>query len=132
MSDGPRLLTTDEQRERLHTARRRGGLCAACGRVLEEGELVYMKRLVIDIPRPAGERVGGYRATMVAPVGVECASPAFLTRVEEREPERCAGCDRPVYYSAGHPDRQQALCSRACRSRAANAARHATRERDSQ
>ena len=130
MSDGPRLLTTHEQRERLHTARRRGGLCAACGRALEAGEPVYMERLVIDIPRPAGERVGGYRATTVAPVGVECASPAFLTQAEEREPEQCAGCDRPVYYAVGHPDRQQALCSRACRGRAVRRAVAAREEAD--
>ncbi len=47
MSDDVRRLTTEEQRERLHLARQRGGLCAACGRVLSDGEPVYVERFVI-------------------------------------------------------------------------------------
>jgi hypothetical protein len=117
----PRRLTTDERRERFAVAHERGGLCAACGRSLDEGEPVYVGPLVIDIARPVGERVGGYRATMVAPVGVECASPALLAQAEGREPGQCAGCSRPVYYAANRPGRHVASCSRYCRNRAAAA-----------
>ena len=47
MSGYLRQLTTDEQRAWLYEARRRGGLCALCGRALAEGEPVYVDRVVV-------------------------------------------------------------------------------------
>ena len=128
MSDSPRRLTTDEQRVQLHVARNYGGLCAACGRALDDGEPVYMETVVIDIPRPDGQRIGGYRSTVQAPVGIECASPTLLPRVDGCKPERCAGCDRPMYYPVRKWVRTRAICSRRCRSRDAMARRKATAE----
>ena len=113
----PRRLVTHEQRERLHVARGRGGLCAACGRALDDGEPVYVDTVVIDIPQPAGQRVGGYRTTVKAPLGAECASPALLARMAGSEPERCTGCGRPMYYAVRRSTRTRATCSRRCRSR---------------
>ena len=114
----PRRLVTHEQRERLLVARKHGGLCATCGKALDDGEPVYVDTVVIDIPRPAGQRVGGYRATVKAPLGTECASPALLARVAGSEPERCAGCSRPMHYAVRKSTRTRATCSRRCRSRA--------------
>jgi hypothetical protein len=64
MSDDPRRLVTHEQWERLHVARKRGGLCAACGKTLADGETVYVEQLVIDIPRPPASTSGGVGAKL--------------------------------------------------------------------
>jgi hypothetical protein len=117
VSDDPRRLVTREQWERLHVARNHGGLGAACGRTLADGETVYVERLVVDIPRPPDQQAGGYRTYVKAPVGVECASPALLARVDGCEPERCVGCTRPMYYAAKNANLTRAVCSRRCRSR---------------
>jgi hypothetical protein len=63
------------------------------------------------------------RATLRAPLGRECASPAFLERTEGHEPERCAGCWWSVYYgySTGTVRRRRALCSTRCVNRVARA-----------
>jgi hypothetical protein len=53
MSDDPRRLTTEEQRERLYAARYRGSMCAACGRTLDPGEPVYWEQFTVG-------RVGGW------------------------------------------------------------------------
>jgi hypothetical protein len=101
-----RRLTTEEQRERFHMARRQGGQCVACGRALGADETVYI------------ERFEGLGSWATAPVGVECASPGFIDEREGQAPERCAGCGRGVYYRASNVRRRQALCSRACGARA--------------
>ena len=105
-SANPRNLTADWQRERLHLARRRGGLCAGCGRTLSNGETIYIEQFVDD---------RGIKVT--APVGVECTSEKLLDDTQGQEPEHCAWCGRGVFYRAGHWKRQQALCSRACAAR---------------
>ena len=107
MSDDVLRLTTEAQRERFHLARRQGGQCVACGRVLSPGETVYIERFDMG---PLTRR--GVTAT--APVGVECVSRGFLEEMEGQQPERCAGCGRGVYYRRPSTRRQQALCSRAC------------------
>ena len=108
MSNEVRRLMTEEQRQRLFLARRRGGLCAACGRVLSDKEAVYIEQFRDD------------RGILVtAPVGVECASPAFLDDTQGQEPERCAGCGRGVYYRVANTRRARALCSRYCAARIA-------------
>jgi hypothetical protein len=105
MSDDLRRLTTEEQREQIHGARRRGGVCAACGRALSADEPVYIERFAVR---------GSW---MTAPVGVECASPELLQQVAGQEPEHCAGCGRGVYYRSTRSIRHQALCCRACGAR---------------
>jgi hypothetical protein len=105
MSDEVHRLTTEEQRERLHLARRQGGPCAACGRVLGDDEAVYI------------ERFADRRSWVTAPVGVECASPELLEQTKGQQPERCAGCGRGVYYRSARSIRHQALCSRVCGAR---------------
>jgi len=121
-NDAPRRLATDEQRDRLFTARHRGGLCAACGRALAEAEPVFMERFVF-------RQVGPSTLRIQAPVCRACASPDTLDRMAGREPERCAGCGRAVFYPKVRGGRQRALCSRDCRNRAAAATRRAARER---
>jgi hypothetical protein len=125
VSDDPRRLTTFEQRDRLQTARKRGGLCAVCGRSLGDGKPVYWEQLVVDIERSVEGRTSRYWTTLKAPVGRECASPEILEETKGQEPERCAGCGRPVYYRPNRPNRRRALCSKYCGPRASRAARSA-------
>jgi hypothetical protein len=107
VSDDVRRVTTEAQRERFHLARRRGGQCVACGRALSADETVYIERFEVG-------PVAGRGTTALAAVGVECASPGFVDEMQGREPERCAGCGRGVYYRRPSTRRRQALCSRAC------------------
>jgi hypothetical protein len=111
MSDDPRRLTTEEQRERLYAARYRGGMCAVCGRTLDDGEPVFWERF------PVG-RVGGITSHPLAPVGSECASPRLREQKEGEEPEPCVSCGRPVYYARPSVHRTEAVCSGRCRGRA--------------
>ena len=101
-------VTTEEQRERLYTARREGSLCAACGRTLSADETVYIERFAV---------VGVHAASVHAPVGVECISPELLQETERKQPERCAGCGRGVYYRTTYSARHRALCARPCANR---------------
>jgi hypothetical protein len=48
MSDRLRW-TTDEQREWLFRAKQHGGLCAACGRFLRNGETVYLEPVEVEL-----------------------------------------------------------------------------------
>ena len=107
MSDKRLEVTTDEQRTRFHKLRSQGGQCSACGRPLGPDETVYMERFDMG-------PVAGRWSSAVAAVGVECASDRFVEVMEGQEPERCAGCGRPVFYRRPSTRRQQALCSRAC------------------
>jgi hypothetical protein len=117
LSDDPRRVVTQEALDRLHLARNRGGLCAACGKALHLLEPVYWDQLVIDIDRSAMGSTH-YSTALEAPVGAECASPEMLEQTRDRQPERCAGCWRGVYYGADRSRRQRALCSRRCAGRA--------------
>ena len=83
MSDDVRRVTTEEQRERLYTAKRLGEHCAACGRPLGVDEPSYVELFMVTRRVPAE-----------APVGAECASTAFLEELGWRAPERCIGCGR--------------------------------------
>ena len=132
MRDAPRRLTTDEERERFATATSRGGFCAACGRVLADDEAIYIEKIGIDLKPLTGPGADWFRKTVYrdAPLGAECASPAFLARTAGREPERCEGCDRPVYYAKKRAGRLRAMCSKRCQSRANEATRSARRKTD--
>ena len=116
MSDDPRRLTTEDERERLYAARHRGGLCALCGRTLGEGEPVFWEQFTIG-------RLGGLTHHPQAPVGTECASRWLLEEKADEQPDPCAGCGRPVHYAAASTKRRWAVCSHRCQVRAAAAAR---------
>ena len=122
MRGDTRRLTTDEERERFATAAYRGGLCAACGRVLDDDDVVYIDHVAIDLKPLTAPGAGWIRKTVhrLAPLGEECASPGILAWAEGREPERCAGCDRPMYYAKARAVRQRASCSKRCTHRATN------------
>jgi hypothetical protein len=118
MSDDPRRLTTEEQRERLFAARYRGGMCAVCGRALDPGEPVYWERFTVG-------RIGGITHRPQAPVASEWASPWLRQQKEGEEPEHCVGCGRPVHYARPSVHRTEAVCSGRCRGRASFARRSA-------
>lgn len=114
MSDAVRRATTEEQRKWLYAAKRLGERCAACARPLSVDEPVYMESFIVTRRIPAE-----------APVGAECASAAFLEGLGGWGPERCVGCDRPIYYRAVRWNRRRAICSKRCAARAAYARRAA-------
>ena len=89
------------------------------GRALASGEPVWLECL----PAPRDPR-----ATLRAPVGIECASPEALDRTEGQELERCAGCRRGVYYGGMRAGRHQALCSKRCLARTVTAKQRKVKE----
>jgi hypothetical protein len=117
VSDDPRRVETQAALDRLHLARRRGGLCASCGVALAPEDPVYREVVAVDIDRSA-LGLGHYTAVFEASVGAECASPEFLGEARERPPERCDGCGRGVYYQVPRRGRRRAACCRNCRNRA--------------
>jgi hypothetical protein len=122
MNGGSLEVTTEEQRERLHTARKNGGQCAGCGRALAADEPVYIEQFtILEQSTISGRRTSVARA----PVGVECAAPEFLQETEDADPEQCAGCGRPVYYHGRRKNRHRALCARPCANRVVVARRAA-------
>ena len=125
VSDDPRHLTTDEQRERFAAAKERGGLCAGCGRILGEREPVYIEQVAIDRKTFAadGARWGKSTTYRDAPLCEGCTSATYLSRARGRPPEACVGCGRPVYYAKLRAGRQRAVCSHRCSGRASRAAR---------
>ena len=118
MRDHPLEVSTEEQRERLHTARRRGGLCAACGRALGEDEPVFIERFVTGVSRHAEATGWPHTVYTAAPVGRECASARALSDARWQAPKPCAGCGRGVYYVLRPSRARRALCSRGCAARA--------------
>ena len=112
MSDDARRPLTEEERARIFEARRNGGLCGLCGRVLAADEPVWMERLVTD--------TWGWRRSPIyslTPVGAECVSAAFRAATQGADPEPCITCARGVYYRTADARRRWAACSRRCRSR---------------
>jgi hypothetical protein len=116
MSDEAGRVTTEEQRDRFHRARREGSLCAACGRVLADDEPVYVELFAFGTE-------GGRATRAYGPVGVECASAELRYDAQRCEPERCAGCGRPMHYREANVRRRRAVCSRRCAGRADHARR---------
>ena len=84
MSADVRRLTTDEERERLYAARHRGGMCAVCGRALNDGEPVFWEQFAVG-------RVGGITHRPQAPVASECASSWLRQEKEGEEPGTLRG-----------------------------------------
>ena len=124
MTDDVRRVLTDEGRARIQAAKVRGGTCALCGRALAEGETVWIERLGVG-PAYNGRGAIYWRA----PVCGACASPASRAETEGTEPERCAGCGRPIYYGATARGRRVALCSKRCGSRYHQARAREAKER---
>ena len=117
MTHDVRTPPTEQERARVQMARHSGDLCARCGRALAEGEPVWIERLAVGIRYGGRKGVAYWRA----PVGAECASPAFRAATEGVEPERCAGCGRGVYYPARYRARRVVLCSKRCGTRVTQA-----------
>ena len=119
MSDDARRSTDtvadvgdDEERRRalILAARWDGGLCAGCGRALGPDEPVWWAPFALSGAYGRVSRRWG-------PVGKECAPPDLVLETEGKEPERCAGCGRGVYYRAARPLRRAPVCSRRCADR---------------
>ena len=123
MSEWRFHVITEERRERLRTARRSVGMCAACSRALDGRETAYIERFLLGVRALRGSNVVTYASDAYAPVGVECASSHLLAQTAGAEPERCAGCGRGVYYHSVRATRRQALCSRRCIAHAATTRR---------
>jgi hypothetical protein len=108
-----RRFTTDEQRQWLFSARRRGGLCAACGRALHDGESVYIEPVVVEL-KYASAASPRSTSTRDACLGQECASRAFVERASILPPARCEGCGRPVFHGVERARRTHTFCSSRC------------------
>ena len=108
MSSDARRPLTEEERARVHAARRSGGMCAACGRAFVAGEAIWIESLAVH-----GEH-GGTTHWQV-PVGAECVAPETVRATCTTQPEPCAGCGRGVYYQATRRRRGRVLCSRRCK-----------------
>ena len=80
-------------------------MCGWCGKLLAADELVWIEQ--VDVYATGAGR-------WLVPVGAECASPDFRAGSEGKEPERCFGCERGVYYRTARRGRRLTLCSRRC------------------
>jgi hypothetical protein len=110
-----RVAETQERLDRLDLSWTAGGLCGWCGRPLDAAETVYVDRFTVvapDLVRPSSMRG---RDRMLAPVGIECATPELLAAVAGREPEPCVSCGRGVLYRQANGNRVRVTCSRRCR-----------------
>jgi len=109
MSDESQLMS-DAAWERLLEAKHDGGLCAACGRMLDADEPVWNRRLQIrrtwDVYFAETVRWGL--------VDRECATPEVLEASEGRETVACKGCGRAMHYTPAQM-RRAAVCSARCR-----------------
>jgi hypothetical protein len=110
-----RQLTTDQQRQWLFYAKEHGGLCAACGRALDDGEAVYIEP--VDVTPGPGAIWSRRKRTRSAHLGQECASPEFLARASLLPVERCEGCERPVVYAVERAVCVHTFCSKRCTNR---------------
>jgi hypothetical protein len=126
MSVPERWARTEGQIVLMYQARRQGGLCAWCGKRLDDGETVYIEQFLTGERPSERQGTGAHRSIASAPVGIECASPELLEQTEGQAPEPCAHCGRGVFYREARARRQQTSCSGRCRSRLALAKRAAT------
>ena len=104
------MVSDDEERRRVVVlaAKRRGDVCAGCGRGLAADEPVWIVR--VDVR-------GALRAPWSAPVGRECVPPELVRATEGRAPEPCLGCGRAIRYGVTSSRRRLALCSKRCAGR---------------
>ena len=104
-------MTDDERNAAIFEAKKEGGICAACGRVLAADEPVWRERLV---SRAAWSSYFG-PAHRWALVGRECATPEILEANEGQEPVACLGCGRGIHYAGALASGRSTVCSRRCR-----------------
>jgi hypothetical protein len=114
MSVSERWARTQDQVELMQRARVRGGQCSWCGRVLDDGQTVYVEYFLTGEERARWSSGESRRGFAYAPVGAECASPELLAQTEGQEPAPCASCGRGVFYRHHRSNRQQVTCSRRC------------------
>ena len=110
MHDDSRPMTHDERDAAIFEAKKEGGICAACGRVLSTDEPVWQRRL--DVRRDWGSYFS--ETHRWAFVGRECAAPDALEESEGREPVACEGCGRGMHYPVARRLRAT-VCSERCR-----------------
>jgi hypothetical protein len=91
-------------------ARREGGLCGVCGRVLEAGECVW----VLYLPQ----------YSHLVPECAACAGVSASVPQWWRDPSPCARCARPVIRHHDTRAVRQMFCSDRCSSRWQNAQRN--------
>jgi len=120
MSESERWAKSQEQIDRMHTAR---VLCGWCGRELADDETVYFELFAVGVKRPRYLGGAQHRAYAFARVGAECASSDLLQQTKQQAPDPCARCGRGVVYRATRSTRQQASCSRRCDRRLGQARR---------
>ena len=109
MTDDAHRPLTEQERALGHAATRQGGICGACGRALAADEPIWR------VSRVAWLRTGGERVWWVVPVGAECVSAEVRRESDQREPEGCGGCGRPVYQQPSKQRRIQPFCCTRCR-----------------
>ena len=110
MSDERRRRTEEEREAAIFEAKKEGGICAACGRVLAADEPVWRERLASRRGWSAYFRPASRRAL----VGRECAAPETVEESEGREPVACRGCGRGLHYPVAR-SRRATVCSTRCR-----------------
>jgi len=110
VSDERRRPTEEERDATIFAAKKEGGICAACGRVLSTDEPVWQRRL--DVRRDWGSYFS--ETHRWAFVGRECAAPDALEESEGREPVACEGCGRGMHYAVARR-RRATVCSPRCR-----------------
>jgi hypothetical protein len=120
-----RQLTTDQQRQWFFSAKEHGGLCAACGRALDDGEVVYIEP--VDVMPGPGAIWSRRKTSRAAHLGQECVSPEFLARASLLPIERCEGCARPVFHAVERAARMHTFCSKRCLNRVMTRSRQAER-----
>ena len=109
MRDERRVPNHEERDATIFEAKKEGGICAACGRVLSTDEPVWQRRLASRAGW--GPHFGpAYRWVFV---GRECATPEVLEASEGRAPVACAGCGRGLHVAVG-PGRDATTCSTRC------------------
>jgi hypothetical protein len=108
-----RRLTTDDQRQWLARAKEYGGLCAACGRTLDDGETVYLEPVEVELK--VSSSWSRRTANRDAPLGAECAARDFVERAARSVIDPCEECGRPVFYAIERTVRAHTFCSKRCR-----------------
>ena len=111
MRDERRVPNHEEREAAIFEAKKEGGICAACGRVLAADEPVWRERLASR----RGWSVYFRPAYRRAFVGRECATPETVEANEGQEPVACLGCGRGIHYAGAPASRRSTVCSVRCR-----------------
>ena len=104
-----RRLLSDEAWARIVEAKRDGGICAACGRVLSDDEPVWRLRVASRLGW-SSHFSQTYRWVFV---GRECATPETVEASDGGTPVPCGRCGRGLHVAVG-PGRGTTTCSIRC------------------